>query len=146
MILSSLSCNLYKTPHTRHANPLFNSKYQVPFRHRANTKFNALCARFIIKHAPWKKKKNRATSKESVGRFLCRGTELEKKKEKEKRRNKRKRRILEGSRNHFFLSTSSVYPTVIACDDIVRPREKPKVHPRSAEEEIELSKKRRNEI
>lgn len=82
MTLSSLSCNLYKTPHTRHANPLFNSKYQVPFRHRANTKFNALCARFIIKHAPWKKKKNRATSKESVGRFLCRGTELEKKKKK----------------------------------------------------------------
>ena len=53
-------------------------------------------------------KKEESTSKESVGRFLCRGTELKKKKkkkkkkEREKRRNKRKRRISEGK--PFFCS------------------------------------------
>lgn len=66
-----------------------------------------------------KKERNRATSKESVGRFLCRGTELKggKKKKKNKKikrrkkrneeRNKRKRNVSKVVEILFFLFLST---------------------------------------
>lgn len=83
-----------------------------------------------------KKERNRATSKESVGRFLCRGTELKggKKKKKNKKIKRRKKRNEERNKRRrnvskvveiiffLFLSTCQACITVVASNKIVRPR------------------------